>query len=240
MAEAANTQPAPVVKQVKAKNIKIDGKKVAYFNTFALSFATFFGVALIFNAIGSLISTQTKGYWHFGIPFAGLFTGWDLSAVPTVIILALMTLVCGIAGLVTVNKITDADALKKAWCCNAKVFFGLTALYVLAMVATCLYSLCSIKKGAGSMQKNLWLSGFIPTLVMGGVSFFIAFMSKSIAAGKTALVRVMSYIALSIASLAFVMVFIDHFVEYYSKKGSSYSDYDDLQNSIDSLYDLFN
>lgn len=231
MAEAETQQSAPVVKPVQAKKVKIDGKGAAYFNTFAISFAIFFGVALIFHSIGALITSQTKGSWTFGIPFSGLFTSWDNSYVPNAIILAFLTLICGIAGLVSVNKITDADALKKAWKCNFKVFGTLSLLYAIAFIATCIYSVCSIKKGAGPAQKSLWLSGAIPTVVMGGVSCFIAFMSKSITAGKTALVRVMSYIALSVASIAFVMVFIDHFVEFYSKKSSS--SYDDIDNYLD-------
>jgi hypothetical protein len=231
MAEAANQQPAPVVKPVQAKKIKIDGKKIAYFNAFALSFATFFGIALIFNAIAGF----TKGKWSFGIPFSGIFLSWDISYVPNIVILAFIALAMSIFGLVTVNKITDADALKKAWCANAKVFMVLTTGYVVAAIATCVYSLMYIKDGAGPTQKALWLNGFIPTLVMGGVSFGIAAISKAIAGGKTALVRVMSYIALTVASIAFILMFVQQLVSIHGKKSSSSYDFDDYSDLWDLL-----
>ena len=232
MAEAETQKSEPVVKPVKTKKLKIDGKKVAYWNTFAISFATFFGVALIFNAIASIITNQTKGEWYFGIPFSGLFTSWDIAyGLSSTLILAAIALGLGIFAVATVNKITDAEALKKAWKCNAKVFGVLTGLYALSLCLTCLYSLMNIKKGAGDFQVDLWLSGFLPTLIMGGVSGFIFAMSWQIAKGKTALVRVMSFVAVSVASLAFAMVFIERMVVIHSKKSAS-SILDDTKKSL--------
>lgn len=222
MAEAETQKPEPVVKPVKAKKLKIDGRKVAYWNAFAISFATFFGTALIFNAIASIITNQTKGEWYFGIPFSGLFTSWDITyGLPSSLILAAIALGLGIFSVVSVNKITDADALKKAWKCNAKIFGVLTGLYALSLCLTCLYSLMNIKKGAGDFQGQLWLSGFLPTLIMGGVSGFIFAMSVSIAKGKTALVRVMSFIAVSVAALAIALVFTERMIVIHSKKSAS-------------------
>ena len=234
MAEAETQKPEPVVKPVKAKKLKIDGKKVAYWNAFAISFVTFFGVALIFNAIASIITNQTKGEWYFSVPFSGLFTSWDIAyGLPSTVIISTIALGLGIFGVATVNKITDADALKKAWKCNAKVFGVLTALYALSVCLICVYSLMNIKKGAGEFQGQLWLSGFLPTLIMGGVSAFIFAMSLSITKGKTALVRVMSYIAVSVASLAFAMIFIERMIVIHSKSSTSSV----LENTKKSIWD---
>ena len=234
MAEAETQQSAPVVKKVQTKKLKIDGKKVAYWNAFAISASIFFGIAIIFNAIASLITSQTKGEWYFGIPFSGLLTAWDITYnLPAVVILATLVLGLGIFGVVTVNKITDAEALKKAWKCNAKIFLGLAALYAVSLVLVGIYSLMSIKKGAGEFQKDLWLSGFLPTLIMGGVAAFIGFMSVEIAKGKTALVRVLSYVAVSVAAVAFTMMFVERLVTIHSKK-TSY----DTSSTLDSLWDL--
>jgi hypothetical protein len=236
MAEAETHQSAPVVKPVQAKKLKIDGKKVAYYNAFATSFAIFFGVAVLFNAIGILITTQAKkASWSFGIPLSSIFASWDISYVPNVVLFAFLALALAIFGLLSINKITDAEALKKAWKCNSKVFFLLAGLYGVAALATCVYALMYIKKGAGPTQKSLWLNGFIPTLVMGGVSAFIGAISKSIANGKTALVRVMAYIAISIASVSFIMMFIEELVDIHSKKSSAL---DTIENYTDSIWDF--
>lgn len=239
MAEAATQQSAPVVKPVQAKKIKVDGKKIAYFNTFALSFATFFGVALIFNTIGALINHNAKkANWYFDIPFLGSVLSFDIAnGLPSVVLLAFLVLALAIAGLVTVSKITDAESLKKSWCVNAKVFMAITALFGVSAIATAIYSLMSIKKGAGKAEGSLWLNGFLPTAIMGAVSFGIAAISKAIANGKTALVRVMSYIAISVASIAFIMMFIDQMIYLHKKSSSSY-DYDDLLDGLDSLNNL--
>ena len=232
MAEAATQAPEPVVKPVKAKKFKIDGKKAAYWNAFAISFSVFFGVALIFSAIASIITSQTKGEWYFDVPFLGLATSWDVAyGLPATVIVSAIGLALGIFAVVSVNKITDAEALKKAWKCNAKIFGTLTGLYALSLCLICVYSLMNIKKGAGEFQKDLWLSGFLPTLIMGGVSAFIFAMSVSIAKGKTALVRVMSFIAVSVAALAFTMIFIERMIVIHGK-GSSSSVLEDTKSSI--------
>jgi len=233
MAEAANQQPAPVVKQVQTKKIKIDGKKVAYYNAFAISFATFIGVAVIFNAIAGF----TKGKWSFGIPFSSILLSWDISVVPNIIIFGVLALVLAIFGLTSVNKITDADALKKAWGLNKRFFGLIAAAYAINLVTIAIYSLMSIKKGAGKFQAELWLESFIPSLVMGAVAFGISSISKAIAGGKTQLVRTMSYIALSVASVAFIMMMVEQLVSIHGKK--SVSDIDDLEEGLDYLKGLF-
>lgn len=223
MAEAATQESAPVVKPVQAKKIKVDGKKVAYFNTFALSFATFFGVALLFNSIGCLIVHTSKKTlpmgWYFDIPFINNILSWDItSGLDGHVLLGVLVLVLAIAGLVTVNKITDADALKKSWCVSAKVFTAIALLFGISAITTAIYSLMIIKEGCGKAEGSLWLNGFLPTAIMGGTSFGIAAISKAIANGKTALVRVMSYIAISVASFAFILMFIDQMVQLHPSK----------------------
>ena len=233
MAEAETQKPAPVVTKVKAKKIKIDGKKIAYWNAFAISGSIFFGVAIIFNAIASLITSQTKGEWYFGVPFSGLLTSWSNAFnLPSEVILAALVLGLGIFAVTTVNKITDAEALKKAWKCNAKIFLGLTTLYALSLVLICIYSIMNIQKGAGEFQKDLWLSGFLSTLIMGGVAGFIGVVSLAIAKGKTVLVRIMSYIAVSVASLAFMMMFIERIVTIHSSKSTSTSELKSLWDAL--------
>lgn len=231
MAEANHTSQAPVVEQVKMPKMKVDGSKIAYVNAFATAGAIFFGVAAIFNAIAGF----TKGKWIFGIPFDGILGSFS-NSMYSYFFMGILTFVLGLVSFLTVSKITDAGAITKAWKCIFKVNLVLLALFAIDMISMILTSLIGLGEKSGVVQKDLWLSGFLPTVIMALVAGVIAFVAKSIASGKTQLLRIMTLVALGVGSVAMIMVFISQIVGMYGKKSSSYSDYlDDVDDYLDWL-----
>ena len=131
MAEAETQKPAPVVTKVKAKKIKIDGKKIAYWNAFAISGSIFFGVAIIFNAIASLITSKTKGEWYFGVPFSGLLTSWSNAFnLPSEVILAALVLGLGVFAVIA-NILFQGQTLH--WNHILAFFLIICAVYLVFM-----------------------------------------------------------------------------------------------------------
>lgn len=232
MAEANHTSQAPVVEQVKMPKMKVDGSKIAYVNAFATAGAIFFGVAAIFNAIAGF----TKGKWIFEIPFDNILGSFS-NSMYSYFFMGILTFVLGLVSFLTVGKITDAGAITKAWKFIFKVNLVLLVLFAIDMISMILTSLIGIGKTSSVYQSQgtLWLSGFLPTVIMALVAGVIAFVAKSIASGKTQLLRIMTLVALGVGSVAMIMVFISQIVGMYAKK-SSYSDYlDDIDDYLDWL-----
>jgi len=230
MTEESKTSAAPrakaVVDPIKIPKMKVSNSVLAKLNAWATAGATFFGWATIFVAIAGF----TKK-WHFSMPLLSNFlSAANTGEVPSSLIMAIAALACSIFAIVTIGKITDADALKKTWRHIASVFLALTLIYVLDMVAIILYSLMSLGRKSFS-QGQLWLSSFLPTLILCVGSTAMYFVARAIVAGKTSLLRLLSIIAVAIASIAFVLVFIQQMVSFYGKSSTS--------GRYNSLYDLF-
>ena len=233
MAEAKPTLEKPVVEQVKMPKMKVDGSKIAYVNAFATAGALFFGVATIFSAIAGF----TNGKWIFGIPFDGLVREFSIGMYAK-FFWGILTLALALLSFFTVSKITDASAISKAWNCIAKISLVVLVLFGIEMLCMILTSLIGLGKKSGVVQKDLWLSGFLPTAIMAATTCGIMFIAKAIAAGKTQLLRVMTLVALGVGSVACVLVFISEIVGMYGKK-SAYDEYDDLLDEYDSYLNLF-
>ena len=228
MAEIENK---PVVEPVKMPKIKIEHKKLATVNAFAIALAMFLGYCTIFAAISGF----TKK-WDFAIPFFGRFMGTN-AAVPTSLLAALFAVVFAIFGFVSLGKVTDAEATKKSWDLVSKVFFGFVIVYIVDMIAIVIYSLLSIGRGKSFDQGNFWLDSFLSTVICCVGAGVMAYIGKQIAAGKTSLLRIASLAATALAIIGFIIVFIQILVNFYGEK--SKSSYDTYREATDSFYDLF-
>ena len=228
MAEIENK---PVVEPVKMPKIKIEHKKLATINAFAIALAMFLGYCTIFAAISGF----TKK-WDFAIPFFGRFMGTN-AAVPTSLLAALFAVVFAIFGFVSLGKVTDAEATKKSWDLVSKVFFGFVIVYIVDMIAIVIYSLLSIGRGKSFDQGNFWLDSFLSTVICCVGAGVMAYIGKQIAAGKTSLLRIASLAATALAIIGFIIVFIQILVNFYGEK--SKSSYDTYREATDSFYDLF-
>ena len=228
MAEIENK---PVVEPVKMPKIKIEHKKLATVNAFAIALAMFLGYCAIFAAISGF----TKK-WDFAIPFFGRFMGTN-AAVPTSLLTALFAVVFAIFGFVSLGKVTDAEATKKSWDLVSKVFFGFVIVYIVDMIAIVIYSLLSIGRGKSFDQGNFWLDSFLSTVICCVGAGVMAYIGKQIAAGKTSLLRIASLAATALAIIGFIIVFIQILVNFYGEK--SKSSYDTYREATDSFYDLF-
>ena len=218
-------QQGALVEPVKIPKMKIAGDKVAGINAFAISFAVFFGAMTIFSAIAGF----TKGDWSFGIPFMGAaFANVGLAST---LITGLLAVVFAVIGLVTIGKITDRESLTKSWNAISKVFFVLTCIYVMSMVGIALYSLFALGK-KGLDHGDLWLSSFLPNFITAVVAGVMAYMSKMIAGGKTAVLRALSIVAIGVASIGLVLVIVQTLVGFYGEKSSSSSSYEDYYQDI--------
>ncbi|MBQ8157156.1 hypothetical protein IJ102_02085 [Candidatus Saccharibacteria bacterium] len=219
-----------IVDQVKMPKLKIDNKKLAGINAFTTAFATFFG----FTAIMAAISSFTKGDWSFNVPFVGTFLGSNLGQVSTVLVVALLALVCAIIGLMTVRKITNLEAMKKSWHCVSKVFLVFAAIFCVNLIGVMLYSLLSLgRKSTEVSQATLWGSNFVANLILMAASCAMYFVSTKIAHGETKYLSVLRFVAIAVAVVAVVIVVVSLLVGFYAK-GSS-SSYD----SMNDVYDYF-
>ena len=224
-----NSSEKAVVDPIKMPKLQIPSSNMAVVNAVATSFALFFGFATIFAAI----SDFTKSKWTFNLPSIARLFGSNTGPVSQTLIIALISLAASIVALITISKITDASSLKKAWSCIAKIFLGVGILYVVNMVAILIYSLLSLGREISGLQGELWGSNFVSCLIMGAASFAMFYFSNQIAAGKTAVLRIFSFVAIGIASVATALVLIQHLVTFYNKdttsKSSSY-DYSNMLN----------
>ncbi len=233
---ASHAAPKPVVGAApQMPKVKFTSKKMAYINAFSIAFAIFFGVAAIFAAVAGF----TNGKWDFGVPFIGTFFGGNVYPGSSLYMTAVFVLIFGVLSLLTVRKITSLDDMKGAWKKVAGVFAVITAIFAVEAVATAIYALMAVGEKSGVSQKYLWLSSFLPIIINGLVAFGVTFMAKQIVAGKTQVLRIASYVAIAIATVAFILVFIQTLVNFYDKK--SYTDYldDDAYELLEGLEGLF-
>lgn len=236
----------PVVNSVKAPTIKVDNKVIATINAVSLTLACFLGWMTIFNAISSF----TKN-WYVGIPFVGTIFGSNFGAYGgdaslTLFGTGIFTVVFAVIGLITAGKITDVEAMKRSWKCVRNFFVIVAAIEVIKMVSMAIYSLCGLGEKSGVVQGNLWLNGFLSNTLAAAGAVAVVFIANAIAAGKTQILSIMRFIALGVAGVAFVLVMVSTFVNFYGKKtysGSKYSSSDDsseLEEAMDGLKGLTN
>ncbi len=226
------THQKPVVDPVKMPKLKIENKKLAAINAWAIALSMFLGYCAIFAAIAGF----TKK-WDFSIPFFGRFMGSN-AAVPTSLLTALFAVVMAIFGFITLGKVTDADATKKSWKIISKVFLGFVFVYLIDMIGVIIYSLMSLGRGKGFDQGSLWLDSFLSTVICCVGATVLWYVGKQIAAGKTSLLRIASLAAAGLAAVGFIIVFIQLLVSFYSKPTIN-DYYDDYRDATDQVLDIF-
>lgn len=223
------TQEKPVVDPVAMPKIKMDKHNIATANAWAIALSMFLGYSAIFNAIAGF----TKGKWTFAIPFFSKFMGTNVAA-PTSLLTGLFAVALAVFSLVTLKKVTDAEATKKAWGCISKVFLGFVCVYVIDMIGIAIYSLMSLGRGKSFDQGALWLCSFLPTVICAIGAGAIWLVGKQIAEGKMSVIRIVSIAGIALASVGLVIVFIQQLVSYYSKDSSyDYSDYSSLFKGLE-------
>ena len=177
-------------------------------------------------AIFAAIAGFTDGEWSFNIPLLGVLFA-NTGVVPTMFIATLLAVAFSIIGVLSINKITDANALKKSWQCVAKVFCALGIIYAVSMLAVALYSLMGAGKKSGLSHEDLWLSCFLPNLIMALTAGGMFFLARAIANGKTALLRILGIVSVIVAGIGLVLVVIQTLVNFYGEtKSNSIYDYD--------------
>jgi MFS family permease len=223
---AENQQPVVAPVQINAP--KASQGFLTALNGVSLGLAAVFSIVSIFGAIAAF----TDGKWVFGIPVIGTF---NISGAPTLFVAAIAAVVFALVSYITVRKITDAEKLKSVYSAWATVFAVVSVVLVSAVIAVIFYALFVI--GDKSVQqKDLWLSGFLPSLIVAGVSVAITFLYKAVASGKTAVLSIINLVVTCAAVLGLLLTIISIFVSHYSKSTSksNYSDYSDyLKNFLD-------
>ena len=222
----AETKEEPVVEPVKMPKINIEKKELATLNAFAIALSMFLGYCAIFAAIAGFTNK-----WVFLVPFFGRFMGTNVS-VPTALLAALFAVLFAIFGFVTLGKVTDAEATKKSWKLVSKVFLGFIVVYAVDMVGIIIYSLMSIGRGRSFDQGAFWLSSFLSTVICCIGAGVMWFMGKQIAAGKNSLLRVASLAAAGLATVGFIIVFIQQLVSFYGNSSTSRYDSDDYSRQV--------
>jgi len=209
MAESTNK---PVVDPVKMPKLKTDAKTLAALNTWSLAAAIFIGFAGMFSAI----SLFTKGDWVFTPAISDIFLSGNSSIAPFALLCTLGATALGLFGILTIGKITDADALKKNWKHVFHVCLFLLGFYVLHLVVLILEALIMIGKSSGTrIQKTIWLNGFLPSIIMALGTGALAFLARTIAGGKIANARIASFLGIGFGGVAFILAFIATMVLIY-------------------------
>ena len=125
--------------------------------------------------------------------------------------------------------------MKGSWKCVRNVFIVIAAIEVVKMIALAIYSLCGIGEKSGVEQGYLWLNGFLSNSLAALAATGIAFIAHAIANGKTAVLSVMRFVALGVAAVACILVFVSTIVNFYNKKSSSSYSTSDYSSILDLL-----
>ena len=219
----------PVVDAVKMPKVKIENSKIAKLNAWCIALSIFFGWATIWTAISGF----TKS-WRIVLPGPASWLVANSNPASGVLVLGAIAVTAAIVALLTIRKITDAEALKKAWSCVATTFLLITCIYAVNIVIMMIYALMMI----GSKyidQGDLWSMGFVGLLLHGLGAATVWFLARMIANGNNKVLRILSFVAIGIAAVALILAFIQVLVSTYGKKKASIDSLDDVDWS--SIFD---
>lgn len=202
------TENAPAAAGKTAKEKSLNKHTLAVVNSIAIAFSTFAGSLLILSSIAGF----TKK-WSFGVPYLDRVLD---NAYASGISFALVTLALAIFGIVTVNKLTDLEGVKKTWCGIAKFFLFVAVMLAIEFVGTLLYSLLAVGNRYVN-QGDLWLNGGLAQFLGAGAATGMFFLARAIAHGKVQIIRALSIVAISASSLSFVLTIIVICVNLYVK-----------------------
>lgn len=219
-----------VVKKVNISKRKIDGSKAAYVNAISLTLALIFGAIAICLGIG-----EFSGWEFFGSMLVVLF---EFPAVA----FGILSVICAVICIFSVNKITDKAAFEKIWKILYKVCFGLGVFKAVDVVSIVIYALLAIGPSSGMDQGYLWLNQFLPAFIMFVIYMLIALLAKKILTGKTVLVRIFGIAAMILASVGCLVVLIGSLCNLYNAEKVDdlrYSD-DNAEIEEQDIQNLFN
>ena len=222
-----------VVEPVKMPKVKADNKFIAGLNAVCISLAVFFGWMTIFAAIAGF----TKKGWGVGIPLVGTILGANTDQMSIAFVAGFLSVLLAVAGLITARKITDINAMKDSWKMVRNLFVVIAGIEVLKMLCLAIYSLLGIGEKSGVEQGYLWLNGFLSNTLAAIAAGAIVFIAHAIAQGKTQVLSIMRFVALGIAGVACILVFISTLIGFYGNKTSSYSS-SSSSSSLDSWLEL--
>jgi len=222
-----------VVEPVKMPKVKADNKFIAGLNAVCISLAVFFGWMTIFAAIAGF----TKKGWGVGIPLVGTILGANTDQMSIAFVAGFLSVLLAVAGLITARKITDVNAMKDSWKCVRNLFIVIAGIEVLKMLCLAIYSLLGIGEKSGIDQGYLWLNGFLSNTLAAIAAVGIVFIAHAIAQGKTQVLSIMRFVALGIAGVACILVFISTLIGFYGNKTSSFSS-SSSSSSLDSWLQL--
>ena len=220
-----------VVDPVKMPKMKADNKLIAGINAASITLACFMGWMAIFAGIAAF----TKKGWGVGIPFADFIFGANMGYTTIAFASGILCVLLAVVGLITAGKITDINAMKGSWKCARNFFILVAAIEVVKMITLAIYSLCGIGEKSGVEQGYLWLNGFLSNSLAALAATGIAFIAHTIANGKTAVLSVMRFVALGVAAVACILVFVSTIVNFYNKKSSSSYSSSDYSSILDLL-----
>jgi hypothetical protein len=187
---------------------KISAPMMAKLNTWAIALSCFIGFAAIFSAIAGF-----SDGWAFRIPAFSVFFGVNSWGVPTEMMAAFIALAASIFGIVTIKKVTDKETQRETWHKVANLFLGISVIYIINLAGIIFYSLMML--GRPTLQGGLWLSNFLPTLILLGASIGMHFIAKTIYYTKPNLVKTMAIIAICVAGVSVFLTFTESIVVTY-------------------------
>ncbi|MDR0591153.1 MAG: hypothetical protein LBG75_01155 [Candidatus Nomurabacteria bacterium] len=196
-------------------------------NTVSLSLA---GVLSVFSVL-TAAANFTKGEWLFTSPY---FNG--LTNIPLTLVLSVAAVLFAVIATITLKKITDADILKKAYSIVAVVAITATVIALSAALSAVLLSLLTVGV-EGNDQGAIWLSGFLPAMIVAVITTGLALLAKAVACGKISILPVVTYAVLGIASFSLLLWIISDLVYLYSDNDAS--EYSRLKDRLYEYKDSF-
>ena len=187
---------------------KISAPMMAKLNTWTIAMSCFIGFACIFSAIAGF-----SDGWVFRIPVFSAFFGSNVGSVPSEFMASFIALAAAIFGIATLKKVTDRETQRESWHRVANLFLGISVIYIINLAGIIFYSIMMI--GRPTIQGDLWLSNFLPTLIMLGASVGMHFIAKTIVHTKPSLIKTMAIVAVCVAGVSVFLTFTESIVVTY-------------------------
>ena len=187
---------------------KISAPMIAKLNTWTIALSCFIGFACIFSAIAGFSDS-----WTFYIPAFSVFFGANVTHVPAEFMASFIALAAAIFGIATLKKVTDKETQRETWHKVANLFLGISVIYLINLAGIVFYSIMML--GKPTLQGGLWLSNFLPTLIMFGAAIGMHFIAKTIYHDKPSLIKTMAIVAICVAGVGVFLTFTESIVVTY-------------------------
>jgi hypothetical protein len=192
-------QTAPKTAKVDKLSAKVGASQLALIVTHIVALAA--AITTVATATADSITSLIDG--------GGMLA---LSPFKAAIVAAALVLVASI----TAKKITEKENLKKGYSIAAAAMTVVAAIAAVSAVAIIPFALFAIGAG-GSIQKDLWLNNFVPTLISAVVAAATVIVFKKLRDGMPKLMQFVTYGVLGLAGVALILTIIGVFVGFYGK-----------------------